>query len=236
MKYKVFFLSLCLLSGCGSGPDNSLHHAAAQGDSALIARLLAQGADVNGQDEQGNTPIHYAADQNRTEAISLLVEAGADLNARQKRGTTALHHVIAVDNPDMVRFLLEQGADPNIRANNGLTALDEAKMMKRTAIVKVLKDHGAREAGFQLDAVKDKPQVKQKGKARYKLTVYTPGGQEVPRFSRYGTQVIQSQFGQAILVTLDKSQVSLALQDFPPGAYADIVDLRTGEVVFRQKY
>ncbi len=78
-----------------------LHQAAASRSLETARALLRAGADINAQNEIGETPLHVAAWKNDVEMVRLLVEAGADINARcifdetplevaQKNGSTAV--------------------------------------------------------------------------------------------------------------------------------------------------
>jgi hypothetical protein len=57
------------------------------GDTRALKALLAAGADVNEQDEQGWTPLNWAAGHGAVEVIELLLEHGADvaLTGRDRR-------------------------------------------------------------------------------------------------------------------------------------------------------
>ena len=62
-------------------PAGSLHEAAMTDNRAGAAELIANGADVNGKSEEGETPLHYAAYGNAVAAAKLLLEYGAEVNA-----------------------------------------------------------------------------------------------------------------------------------------------------------
>jgi len=62
--------------------DTSLLVAAAKGDTAAVATLLAKGANVNADNGHGVTPLWYAADQANVELVKLLLDHGADPNAK----------------------------------------------------------------------------------------------------------------------------------------------------------
>ena len=53
-----------------------------------MRELIALGADLNVQDEDGNTPLHSAIASNRIELSKVLISAGADVNALDNYGAT----------------------------------------------------------------------------------------------------------------------------------------------------
>ena len=81
-------------------------------------KLIKNGADVNIQDEDGNTPLHYA---NTTEQMKLLLDAGANINQQNNQcGGTPLHWANTFE---QLKFLIDSGADPNIQDNRGFTPI-----------------------------------------------------------------------------------------------------------------
>jgi ankyrin repeat protein len=56
----------------GGGP-RLLPHAAKDGDAQLVARLLAEGRDVNEADEAGRTALHWAVSLGRADVVRLLL-------------------------------------------------------------------------------------------------------------------------------------------------------------------
>src|ERR1044072_2302446 len=58
-----------------------LHAAAAKGDAAEIARLIAAGHNVNAQDSHSRTPLHVAAHFGHQAAAQALLKGGANPNA-----------------------------------------------------------------------------------------------------------------------------------------------------------
>ncbi len=128
-------------------PATALTLAARQGNTDIVAYLLANGANVDiRKKSSGETPLmraSYAATQekqidNAAATIKLLLAKGADINATDKHGYTALMR--AAENPlcaynkedgtkpchesKMLKFLLENGADVNKKNNKGITAID----------------------------------------------------------------------------------------------------------------
>jgi ankyrin repeat protein len=69
-----------------------MYDAAAAGDVATIRRLVAEGADVNAQDDEGAGPLHLAADEyGQVDAVRVLVELGADKEASTANGPGPLY-------------------------------------------------------------------------------------------------------------------------------------------------
>ena len=52
--------------------------------------LLANGADINAADHQGDTPLSDAVRAGRVEAVALLLERGADAGVENKRGVSVV--------------------------------------------------------------------------------------------------------------------------------------------------
>ena len=116
-----------------TGIRTPLHEAVMErGDSAVVATLIAGGADVNARgdldraSEPGATPLYWAVYANPDPAVlELLVRAGADVNACAGSGCTPLH-LAALRNPILFPILLELGADPEALDRYGKTPMDYA--------------------------------------------------------------------------------------------------------------
>lgn len=68
------------------------------GTAAVIADLVAQGAELNATLEKtGETSLHLAARYARADAAKRLLDAGADANSQDKTGRTPLHAAVAAD-------------------------------------------------------------------------------------------------------------------------------------------
>jgi uncharacterized protein len=65
-------------------------------DNSTIETLLANGADVNAKDEQGNTPLHNATAWGNLKAVRALIQAGADPLSKNKAGWTPEFYSITV--------------------------------------------------------------------------------------------------------------------------------------------
>ncbi len=83
------------------GGSSPLSSAASRGHVAAMGVLLANGANVNAQNEDGYTPLHSAAWSNKVDAVSYLLDHGADMHRRNCQGKTPMdlaqergHHLI----------------------------------------------------------------------------------------------------------------------------------------------
>jgi ankyrin repeat protein len=123
----------------GSRGTTPFHRACASGDVELIKLLLAQGADINLHQADGQTATMLAlaarrgGEDNVVEVLRVLHAAGADVNVVAKyhhlqrlRGGTALHVATRLGLKKALAELVAEGADVNARDPDGLTALDYA--------------------------------------------------------------------------------------------------------------
>jgi ankyrin repeat protein len=144
----------CILSpvsGIAADPsvNEQLLQAAESGSLDQISALLAQGGDVNAEDENGRTVLMKAARSVNIEALKLLIDRGADVNAKDEKGFTALMAVAEryADrgrNLEVVKLLVDKGLDVNAKDKKGQTALSLASGNNQPEIVQYLKAHGAK--------------------------------------------------------------------------------------------
>ena len=109
----------------------NLDEAVAIGDFKVACWLIANGADVNAKDEDGNTILGGAVNVNRAEIerlliARLLIASGADVNAKAENGNTILHWAASVSPPEIVKLLIANGAEVNAKDEDDRTPLHEA--------------------------------------------------------------------------------------------------------------
>lgn len=100
--------------------------AAKNGDSATLARLLDDGADVN--EPNIMPPLQIAAFHGYVDVLKLLIERGADLDATSTMLGTALHAASQKGYAEAIEIMIRAGADPNSRNKDQFTALMIAAM------------------------------------------------------------------------------------------------------------
>lgn len=103
--------------------QTALHFAAMNGKIDIISILIARGAKVDLQDEQGVTPLMLAASNGKLEAVQALLAQGAKLETQNKLGENVLHIAGAHGKKDIVVELLDRGANIRATTNNGLNVL-----------------------------------------------------------------------------------------------------------------
>ena len=91
----------------------------------LFELLLKNGADLNQQDSDGNTPLHYFLLNSpiRKKYIASFLNYNADIHAVNLKGQTPLHLAILTNDPNASWQLLKNGADINKQDTEGNTGL-----------------------------------------------------------------------------------------------------------------
>ena len=73
----------------------------------MCSFLLAQNANINHQDDDGNTALHQAATEKQNETAKILIEAEADVRIRNKNGMTPLMLASVFINQQLIVNLLK---------------------------------------------------------------------------------------------------------------------------------
>jgi ankyrin repeat protein len=148
---------------------SALHWAALRGHQAIVALLIAQGADVTVKNRDGEMPLHVAERAKREDVAKLLRAAapagslppdifeavkGGDVEATRKLleqdpallnkpdaafGATPLHWAALRGHEEIVRLLVASGADINARNRDGEAPRQVAERGKRAAVVALLR-------------------------------------------------------------------------------------------------
>jgi hypothetical protein len=100
-----------------------------------VKKLLAEGADVNAQSEDGFTPLITAIMFSRGDIARTLIENGADVNGRGGTGITPLMAASMQGDKDLAGLLVTSGADVNTVTSEGFTALKAASSKDMAAFL-----------------------------------------------------------------------------------------------------
>lgn len=132
------------LNHAGAGGRTPLHIALDQPSTAMLERLLQEGADPNTPLPTGESPLQRAAERGETAKVLLLVSAGADPDRLDQRGRGPLYSAIGLGNAEIIHILLQHGANPNLEFAEGLTPLQAAAQKGQTDTVQLLLSKGGR--------------------------------------------------------------------------------------------
>lgn len=123
----------------------ALCEAAARGDTRLVQGLIDQGANIDGKNENRDTPMHVAIQANQIEVASLLMDAGVDLEAANSSSKLPpLFQAAAAGQIGMAKMFLEHGCDPNQKLTYGTTPYFYEVVERGTVDgVRLLLEHGA---------------------------------------------------------------------------------------------
>jgi len=152
--------SLVRLTGAGVLPHwrwTLLHLATTeQASLEVVTVLLDAGAEINVQDNEGNTPLHFSVKRIHREQfpkrdyegiIRLLLEKKADVHIANVAGATPLHTAASFRaDPSAFEMLIQAGADVNQKAlasAGGWTPLHGAAARNSADAIAVLLKHGA---------------------------------------------------------------------------------------------
>jgi len=82
-------------------------------DREQMEALLNEGADINEQNELGDTAMHICLA--REDFVEFLLSKKASLNVQNNMGSTCLHKAAAMNNGRLIQTLLKNKADANIQ-------------------------------------------------------------------------------------------------------------------------
>ena len=82
-----------------------------------IRTLIAAGADVLAQDEEGSAPLHKAAFSGKAKVVEELLENGAEVDCQDADDGTPLHNACFNGHLDCVKLLLNNQANLNCAGN-----------------------------------------------------------------------------------------------------------------------
>lgn len=135
----------------GADPDaphswdrlTALHVAVKEGNQDLALELISMGANINCQDNQGDTAVHHAIYSNNPQMLAALLTYNPDINIRNRYSHTPLLAAAGhPEEPDLFNFLLFNGADYDLMNGNGCRAIHRAAQSGHMTALRALIDKG----------------------------------------------------------------------------------------------
>lgn len=124
--------------------DRQLLSAAEFGETAKMAELIAQGADVNARHTNNDTPLHIAAREGHLDAVKLLIEKKADTSLLNNFQQTALMVSVREHQDEQINLALINAKTPvNQQDSKGRTAAYFAAQDGLPLTTRALGDAGA---------------------------------------------------------------------------------------------
>lgn len=125
---------------CWTAPE---HWSAMEPMKKCLEWLMANGADINFKDEDGQSPAIVATATAQEDLLKMLLELGADQNQRNNEGEIALFQAIGNNNPNITKILIDAGADLDASNNDGEDAMSIAYRYQNPTCIQQLRDAGA---------------------------------------------------------------------------------------------
>jgi hypothetical protein len=111
---------------------------------SIADKLIALGAELDRQDNEGRTPLHFATLSDCRQVMDLLIASGASLEKKTASGYSPLATAVAGNNFPAARLLISSGADVNSRIGNSLNPLTLATAAGYDSLAFMLRNNQAR--------------------------------------------------------------------------------------------
>jgi hypothetical protein len=121
-----------------------LSHAILSQNHAVVASLLAKGADPNMLNGLGYTPLYLAIEMLDMNSTELLIDHGADINHTDSFGRTYLIQAARLGFLPAVQLLVEKGVDIDALDSEGMSALATAYSNGKGLVVRYLQKNNAK--------------------------------------------------------------------------------------------
>lgn len=114
-----------------------LIEAVVKGNKKDVKEALSKGADINYEDNVGNTALMHAVFKHNISLVKILIEHGAEPNE------LSLKYAFEIKSYKIIKLLIKAGANPNIKNESGNTILDYALKISSNNFIKFLLKNNA---------------------------------------------------------------------------------------------
>ena len=133
-----------------------LHWAVACKKKKIFDFLIQKGININGIDNQENTPMHVAVQFNNEEYLNYLIKAQPNTKWQSKFGASLLEVAILSKNKSLIEKLITNGIDINVTNGRGSTALEISQRIGTLDISEFLISLGANKSLVRIFEMKGK--------------------------------------------------------------------------------
>lgn len=121
-----------------------IHVVAANGFTEVLTFLLAEGVDVETEDEFGLTALCVAAVRDQVEIVKKLLAAGANVNKKavESDAYSSLHYCAELGREEVAKLLIASGADIHATTGAGHEPFHVAAIHGHIAIISLLLENG----------------------------------------------------------------------------------------------
>lgn len=136
--------------------ETALHYLTVENDLEKVEWLFAKGADLNTQNDFGDTPLMDAASLGYVQMTSFLLANGADIRVRNRNDETAVSKIAANGPPKpktgaMLGLLLDHARDVEINSLFSDLDVANARMNLSEEELQVLVDRGLRPDPYEAE-------------------------------------------------------------------------------------
>ena len=110
---------------------------------AVFQKLIEFGADLNDQDDDGNTPTHLAVISFRGKHFLEILAPKANLEVKNNKGDTPLVLAGRIAGVEKIKVLIQNGAEADALNDDGITALHFALTRQKWKMAEYLIANGA---------------------------------------------------------------------------------------------
>ncbi|GAB6423496.1 ankyrin repeat domain-containing protein [Bacillus luti] len=131
--------------------DKQLLLSATLGDTETAMKLIQDGANINVEGDNGETPILAATYQNHVETVKALIAGGANIEVKDEKKSNPFLYASREGYTDIVKLLIAAGVNTKETTRSGGTALISASERGHVEVVKELLEHTDIDVNYKND-------------------------------------------------------------------------------------